>query len=77
MMGVSAMGRKLFRAVTVECLGTGTMEAVLNLLGTTVWASDRLKMFINTPANCSAQAQSTHLATPSGPATFVHSLCSE
>ena len=44
MMGVSATGRMSFRAIAVECLGTGTMVVVLKLLETTAWPRGRLRM---------------------------------
>lgn len=69
-MGVTASGWKSFRSIAVEYFGTGTMEAVLKLVGTTAWARDTLKMSIKTPASCSAQALNTRPGIPSGPAAF-------
>lgn len=50
--------------------GTGTMMADFRHLGTLACARDRLKIFINTRANCPAQSISTCPGTSSGPAAF-------
>lgn len=52
MIGVNAMGQKSLRAIADECFDTATVEAVLQLVGTDIWARDKFKMSIKTPANC-------------------------
>ncbi|CDQ74927.1 unnamed protein product, partial [Oncorhynchus mykiss] len=61
---VSAMGRLLFRQVTLGFLGTGTMVVCLKHVGITDSDRERLKMSVKTLASQSAHARSSPPSSP-------------